>query len=88
MLGSAAYHLLTVATGGALAGVESTPKLWDLAAAYLVLTEAGGCASYVDGGAIFPLPPTPRDYVDVSLPVLAAGSREIFSQVQPSIIPR
>ncbi|MCB0148782.1 MAG: inositol monophosphatase, partial [Caldilineaceae bacterium] len=30
--GSAAYHLCKVADGSALAGIEATPKVWDLAA--------------------------------------------------------
>lgn len=87
MLGSAAYHLLTVATGAALGGVECTPKVWDLAAAYLVLAEAGGVATYIDGSNIFPLPPTPRDYSTDARPVLAAGSPQIFAQLQQSIRP-
>ncbi|MEZ4833052.1 MAG: inositol monophosphatase family protein [Caldilineaceae bacterium] len=87
MLGSAAYHLLTVATGAALAGIESTPKVWDLAAAYVVLTAAGGVAAHTDGTPIFPLSPVHEDYVAKSKPVLAAGSQRLFEQLQQNIQP-
>lgn len=87
MLGSAAYHLLSVATGAALGGVECTPKVWDLAAAYLVLKEAGGAVTYIGGDPVFPLPPTPRDYVADARAVIAAGSPRILAQLQQCIRP-
>lgn len=43
-MGSATYHLCKLADGSVLAMVEATPKVWDIAAGLLVLTEAGGTA--------------------------------------------
>jgi myo-inositol-1(or 4)-monophosphatase len=88
MLGSAAYHLLCVAGGVVLAAMEARPKVWDLAAAHLVLTEAGGVARHLyttrppfETGAIFPLPPSPKEYAQHYHPVLAAVSEKHFGEV-------
>jgi len=42
MLGAASYNFLTVATGATLGGVEATPKIWDIAAAWPIVQAAGG----------------------------------------------
>ncbi len=39
LLGVASLNLLSVATGQTVAALEATPKIWDLASAWLVLTE-------------------------------------------------
>lgn len=39
LLGVASLNLVSVATGQTVAALEATPKIWDLAAAWLVLTE-------------------------------------------------
>ena len=41
MLGVASLNLVSVAMGQTVAALEATPKIWDLAAAWLVLTELG-----------------------------------------------
>ncbi len=88
MLGSAAYHMLKVADGTALAGIESTPKVWDLAGAHIVVTEAGGQIRYLDGSRIFPLPGQALDYAARSKPVLAAANPILFQAVRAAIRPR
>lgn len=92
MLGSAAYHLLCVAGGVTLAAIEAMPKVWDLAAAHLVLTEAGGMARHLhnpyppfETAAIFPLPPSPMDYAEHYYPVLAAVSERHFGEVLSNV---
>ncbi len=88
MLGSAAYHMLKVADGTALAGIESTPKVWDLAGAHIVVTEAGGQIRYLDGSAVFPLPGQALDYAARSKPVLAAANPALFQIMRAAIRPR
>jgi myo-inositol-1(or 4)-monophosphatase len=39
LLGVASLNLVSVAMGQTVAALEATPKIWDLAAAWLVLTE-------------------------------------------------
>ncbi len=41
LLGVASLNLVSVAMGQTVAALEATPKIWDLAAAWLVLTELG-----------------------------------------------
>lgn len=62
IMGSAAYHICKVADGTALAGIEASPKVWDLAAAWLIVKEAGGAILTASGEAIFPLAAEGRDY--------------------------
>lgn len=86
VLGSAAYHLVCVANGTALAAIEATPKIWDLAAAYLILHEAGGIAHPLRGQAdLFPLEAAARDYKTVAMPILAATNQACYEQVRAGI---
>jgi len=41
LLGVASLNLVSVAMGQTVAALEATPKIWDLAAAWLVLSELG-----------------------------------------------
>ncbi|MCB0046486.1 MAG: hypothetical protein KDD92_13770 [Caldilineaceae bacterium] len=74
MLGSAAYHMTKVAEGSALAGLEATPKVWDIAAVAVIMAEAGALLTLRDGSPGFPLPAEALDYVDRSMPTLAAAN--------------
>jgi myo-inositol-1(or 4)-monophosphatase len=88
IMGSAAYHLCKVADGTALAGIETTPKVWDLAAAYLIVTEAGGTVIASDGDTIFPLPPERRDYGARSFTTLSAANPAILQHLRAAIVER
>jgi myo-inositol-1(or 4)-monophosphatase len=89
ILGSAAYHIAAVANGSALAGIESTPKLWDLAAALLILTESGGCYRCLEQQQpVFPLAPIAKDYQRTSYPLLAAANVSIMDELQMQITRR
>ncbi len=57
ILGSAAYNLALVAQGVAVAGMELTPKVWDVAASWVLVEEAGGVIGCPDGESHFPLHP-------------------------------
>lgn len=86
ILGSAAYHIAAVANGSALAGIESTPKLWDIAAALLILTEAGGVYRPLDDrDAIFPLPAEAMEYERISYPLLMAANQAMLSEMETAI---
>jgi myo-inositol-1(or 4)-monophosphatase len=88
IMGSAAYHLCKVADGTALAGIETTPKVWDLAAAYLIVREAGGVIVAVDGDAIFPLKAERRDYKERSITTLCAANPAILQHLTSAMSAR
>ena len=41
-LGAAAYHLCLIANNKAVLALESTVRIWDFAASWLIIQEAGG----------------------------------------------
>jgi myo-inositol-1(or 4)-monophosphatase len=77
LLGSAAYNFLMVATGATLGGIEATPKIWDIAGAWVIVQAAG--AVWVPLGELKPLFPLVAgvDYGQRDYPTLVA-SREDF----------
>ncbi len=81
MLGSAAYHICKVADGSAIAGSEATPKVWDLAAAALILDEAGGVMATVGGESVFPLVELAADYKYLPYAVLYAADEAALARV-------
>lgn len=86
ILGSAAYNLLAVARGSAVLAFEATSKVWDFAAAWLMVQEAGGVIAPLHGPAPFPMTTiatTARSY-----PILAAASAALARQGQQHIQPR
>jgi len=87
ILGSAAYTLCAVARGQAIIGFESTTKIWDLAAPWLVLSEAGGVVCALQEVQPFPLQGS-IDYSRQNFAVLAAASREIAEQGRSAITPK
>jgi myo-inositol-1(or 4)-monophosphatase len=89
ILGSAAYHIAAVSNGSALAGIESTPKLWDLAAALLILKESGGCYQRLDEPQpLFPLTPIAKNYERTSFPLLTAANGMILNEVFKGVTSR
>jgi len=93
MLGSSAYALVSVARGSAVVALEARPKIWDLAAASLVVSEAGGVfhslhqQAGAGGAAPFPLR-RGLEYAQKSFPVLAAASAELAEFALDHIAPR
>lgn len=87
-LGSAAYHIVKVADGSLLGGIEATPKVWDLAGAGLILQEAGGTLRQLNGQPIFPIEPVTRDYKTISFPMIAAGNDALWKYLCESITDR
>jgi myo-inositol-1(or 4)-monophosphatase len=83
ILGSAAYNLCAVARGMSLIGFESVPKIWDIAASWLVLTEAGGsCIALKDN--LFPLLPG-LDYKGFPIPLLGAASQSLAEEARAKV---
>jgi myo-inositol-1(or 4)-monophosphatase len=87
MMGSAAYHLCKVADGSVLGGSEATPMVWDIAAAGLILSEAGGHMRSADGRAIFPLAAQRMDYRSQAWPILYAANEGLLRLVLAGVRP-
>jgi myo-inositol-1(or 4)-monophosphatase len=84
ILGSAAYSFCCVARGISLISFEATPKLWDFAAAWLVVEEAGGYVATLDGSQPFP-PVGVEDHSRVHYPILAAATPELLEKGRKQI---
>ncbi|PZO20072.1 MAG: inositol monophosphatase [Leptolyngbya foveolarum] len=69
MLGVATYNLLTVASGVSLGAVEATPKIWDIAAVWVITQAAGASWVNLNGKEAFPLT-IGKDYSTFPFPTL------------------
>jgi myo-inositol-1(or 4)-monophosphatase len=87
ILGSAAYTLCAVARGTAILGFEVSPKIWDIASAWLLVNEAGGAIETLDKSQPFPLRPG-VDYPRQCYPTLAAATPELIKKARIQITPR
>jgi myo-inositol-1(or 4)-monophosphatase len=81
MLGVASLNLASVAMGQTVAALEATPKIWDLAAAWLVLDELECPLRWLvrDPRGI----PAGTDLSQTNFPVLAADRAETFARFVP-----
>jgi myo-inositol-1(or 4)-monophosphatase len=81
LLGVASLNLVSVAMGQTVAALEATPKIWDLAAAWLVLHELECPLRWLvrTPEAI----PAGTDLSDTDFPVLVADSAETLEQFMP-----
>ena len=84
MLGVASYNLLLVAAGVAIGGVEATPKIWDIAAVWVIIKAAGGEFVFIDDKPRFPLE-IGHDYGEVSIPSLGICRSELISKFKPLV---
>jgi myo-inositol-1(or 4)-monophosphatase len=83
MLGVASYNFLIVAAGATLGGVEATPKVWDIAAAWVIVQAAGG--SWVSlKSEPFPLS-AGEDYTTRSFPTLVVSGKELIPVFTPFV---
>lgn len=57
VMGATALDLATVASGVAAASIAMIPKVWDVAAGALLVTEAGGAVETLHGEPLLPLRP-------------------------------
>ena len=84
ILGSSTYTISMVARGLALLALDATPKIWDLAAVWLLVEESGGIMSVFDGSPPFPLSPD-LDYNSISYTVLSAATPNLLQMAQKMI---
>jgi myo-inositol-1(or 4)-monophosphatase len=84
MLGAASYNFLKVAAGATLGGVEATPKIWDIAAAWPIVQAAGGVWISLDSESIFPLQ-VGENYRDRAYPTLVVSQPELVPIFQPLV---
>jgi len=84
MLGVTTYDFLAVASGAALAGVEATPKVWDITAVWVILKAAGGAWVSLQCDPVFPLQ-VGKNYGSLSLPTLVASNQSVADQFLPLV---
>jgi myo-inositol-1(or 4)-monophosphatase len=77
IMGSSAYTFCMLARGSALLGFDATPKIWDLAAAWLLVEESGGTIAAFEGSPPFPIS-SKVDYRQTIYPTLAASTPDIY----------
>lgn len=87
ILGAAAYDMCAVARGASLAGFQASTKLWDIAAGWLLIEEAGGVVTAYSDPQPFPLD-TSLDYTTRPFPTLMAADAEIAAQTRANIQPK
>jgi myo-inositol-1(or 4)-monophosphatase len=86
IFGSSALNYALVAAGAARASIEITARLWDLAAGWLLIEEAGGAIDTLGGPAVWPL--EAADYGVRTYQTLAAGSAELLATASAGVRPR
>lgn len=84
ILGAATYDLCCVARGTAIMSFEVTPKIWDLAAGWLIVQEAGREIGVLEGPSPFPLQPN-YDYGSQSFPTACAANQLRFSELKHAL---
>ena len=87
IFGCAAYNFCIPSRGIALLACEARAKIWDIAAAWLILLEAGGFIEMLDGKAPFPIQPG-TDYRKQNYAVLAAITPQLLSQGREWLQPK
>lgn len=87
IFGSAAYNLCCVARGAALVSFDTVAKLWDIAAAWLIVNEAGGTVGCLNGETPFPAVPG-NNFLTHSFPTLGAANPEMLTTTRQQIKPR
>lgn len=84
MLGVATYNLLTVAAGISMGGVEATPKIWDIAAVWVIVQAAGAVWHPLEPNPIFPLE-VGKDYSLQSYPTLVVSHPDLLPVFVPLV---
>ncbi len=84
MIGASTYNMLLVACGSCLGGVEATPKIWDIAASWVILQAAGGVFVSLRDEPVFPLK-VGKDYGSYPYPLLTSSKDEWVSLFLPLV---
>ncbi len=77
ILGVASYNILTVAIGSTIGAVEATPKIWDIAAVWVILKAIGAIWVPLESANIFPLQ-IGQDYSQRNFPTLVVSHPELL----------
>ncbi len=81
LLGVSSLNLISVAMGQTFGAIESTPKIWDIAAAWLFLEELNCPIEWL---AINPMNLTPgEDLTEINFPLIAARNSEKINVLRP-----
>lgn len=83
-LGAAAYHLCQIANNNAVLAFESTVRIWDFAASWLIIQEAGGRIASFSESNPFPVEPG-KDYHKLPFPIVAAVSDTVMEEAKQNI---
>jgi myo-inositol-1(or 4)-monophosphatase len=86
VMGSTALDLAIVAEGVAAASIAVIPKVWDIAAGVLLVTEAGGAVSNLDERSLFPIPPG-VEHVDRSAVTAAGPDTAYVREIAEALLP-
>jgi myo-inositol-1(or 4)-monophosphatase len=81
MIGVATYNLITLAQGTVLAAVEASPRVWDIAAVWVIVQGAGGQWISLERSP-FPLIPG-ENYHPIPYPTLALARSSLAPQFLP-----
>ncbi|MFM7312313.1 MAG: inositol monophosphatase family protein [Cyanobium sp.] len=81
LLGVASLNLVSVALGQTVAALEATPKIWDLSAAWLVLSELDCPMRWLSHAPEGLLPGT--DLAATDFPVLVARNQDTLERFMP-----
>lgn len=86
ILGSTCYTLCSVAKGTSILGFEATPKIWDIAAGWIIVEEAGGSINTWGDTKPFPLIQG-INYSQINFTTIAGLSQNIITKARQQIIP-
>ena len=75
-----------MAKGTAALALETRPRIWDLAAGWLIIKEAGGAIRSLSDQEPFPATPG-TDYARLPFPTLAAQSESSLAEANAGIEP-
>lgn len=84
ILGSAAYSFCCLSRGSAIIAFEATPKIWDIAGAWLLVEEASGVIDTLDGSRPFPFQ-SGVAYTGLNFPMLGAPDEAILERSKEQI---
>ena len=81
LLGVSSLNLTSVAMGQTFGAIESTPKIWDIAAAWLLLEELNCCIDWLETDPLNLV--SGQDLRDVNFPLIACRSIEKIKILKP-----
>ncbi len=81
LLGVSSLNLTSVAMGQTFGAIESTPKIWDIAAAWLLLKELNCDIEWLETNPMHLSPE--QDLKDTNFPLIAAWTKEKIEVLRP-----